>query len=135
MNLKKIKKMKIKLDGKDILEITKALKGGWLDTGKITMFQSLLDGYNPPKAITQGELDYYLDCLYKGMGYVPYPQENVDELMYKAVDDGLLDRWNDGYYKKLVRNVFMGMLAMRGMGGVIVDKEHDFSFLGHPIPR
>lgn len=66
MNSKKKKKMKVKVDSKDVLEIAKALKCGWLDLNKIEMFKNLLDGYNPPKTIKKKELDYYLDCLYKG---------------------------------------------------------------------
>ena len=45
--------MRIKLSSVDILEITKALKGGWLDMDKVTGLKTLLDGYNPPKQITK----------------------------------------------------------------------------------
>ena len=47
------------MNSKDVLEIAKALKCGWLDMGKIESFQSLLDGYNPPKEIKPDELNYY----------------------------------------------------------------------------
>ena len=61
MNSKTKRTMRIKLSSVDILEITKALKGGWLDMDKVTSFKTLLDGYNPPKQITQRQMHYYLN--------------------------------------------------------------------------
>jgi hypothetical protein len=85
--------MKVKLSSKDVLEIAKALKCGWLDMGKITSFQSLLDGYNPPKEIRRDELNYYLDCLHKGWGYTPTSKEQVNETMLQGLDADLLEKW------------------------------------------
>ena len=67
MNYKRGKTMRIKLSSSEILEIAKALKGGWLDMDKIRGFKSLLDGYNPPKEIGQFQMLYFLDCLYDFM--------------------------------------------------------------------
>lgn len=139
MNLKKKKKMKVKLNSRDVLEIAKALKCGWLDMGKISTFQSLLDGYNPPKEIKKKELDYYLDCLYKGWGYIPTDQKQIKEVMLQGLDDDLLGRWGkcieDGIvYKRMVKDAFLGMVAVRALGGTFTDKKPDFSFTSEESP-
>lgn len=125
--------MKIKMNSKDVLEIAKALKCGWLDVGKIASFQSLLDGYNPSKEIKQDELNYYLDCLYKGWGYKPTAKETINEMMLKGLNADLLEKWekhikNDSVYKRMVKEVFLGMIAIRALGGTFSEKELDFSF-------
>lgn len=125
--------MKIKLNSVDVLQIAKALKCGWLDTDKIESFKSLVEGYNPPKEIKKQELSYYLDCLYKGWGYVPTDQKEIQEMMMKDFDSDLLDKWqrqiDDGsIYKRMIRDAFLGMVAIRALGGTFIDKKPDFSF-------
>lgn len=132
--------MKIKVNSKDVLEIAKALKCGWLDMGKIATFQSLLDGYNPPKEIKRDELNYYLDCLYKGWGYKPTDKETVNEMMLQGLDADLLEKWekhikSDRVYKRMVKEAFLGMVAIRALGGTFTDKEPDFSFTGEEKPN
>ena len=107
--------MKIRLSSVDVLQIAKALKCGWLDTDKIASFRSLVDGYNPPREIKQKELDYYLDCLYKGWGYEPTEWEQVKEKMLQGLDGDLLEKWKrqieDGsIYRRFVKDAFIGRL-------------------------
>lgn len=125
--------MKVKVNSKDVLEIAKALKCGWIDMDKIASFKSLLDGYNPPRQIKQDELSYYLDCLYKGWGYTPTNKERVNETMLQGLDADLLEKWEkrieDGsVYKRMVKEAFWGMVAIRALGGTFTDIEPDFSF-------
>lgn len=133
MNSKPKKKMKVKLNSKDVLEIAKALKCGWLDMGKVERSKSLLEGYNPPKQITQEQMGYYLDCLYKGIGYKPNDEAKVMAVMQEGLDKDLLENWQrsieDGSVnKRLVRDAFFGMVAIKAMGGTFDQPEFDFSF-------
>lgn len=133
MNSKPKKKMKVRLNSKDVLEIAKALKCGWLDMGKVERFKSLLEGYNPPREITQKQVSYYLDCLYKGIGYTPNDEAKVMAVMQEGLDKDLLEKWQksieDGsIYKRLVKAAFWGMVAVVAMGGTFSKKEFDFSF-------
>lgn len=140
MNLKKKKKkMKVKLNSKDVLEIAKAMKYGWLDMGKIESFQSLLDCYNPHKEIKRDELSYYLDCLYKGWGYKPTDEGAIKEMMLQGLDDELLEKWqkhieNNSVYRRMVKEAFLGMVAIKALGGTFTDKESDFSFTEEEKP-
>ena len=132
--------MKIKLSSVDVLQIAKALKCGWLDIDKIDSFKSLVEGYNPHKEIKKQELSYYLDCLYKGWGYVPTEQKEVRGMMLKDFDSDLLDKWqrqiDDGsIYKRMVKDAFLGMVAIRALGGTFTDKELDFSFSDDEPPK
>lgn len=132
--------MKMKLNSVDVLQIAKALKCGWLDTNKIASFKSLVEGYNPPKEIKRDELNYYLDCLYKGWGYEPTEWERVKELMLQGLDGDLLEKWKqqieDGsIYRRMVRDAFLGMVAIRALGGTFTDKEPDFCFINDEPPK
>lgn len=132
--------MKVKVNSKDVLEIAKALKCGWLDMDKIASFKSLLDGYNPPREIKRDELNYYLDCLYKGWGYVPTDRKQIEETMLQGLDDDLLEKWeksiDDGsLYKRMVKDAFLGMVAIRALGGTFADIEPDFSFTDKEPPK
>lgn len=132
--------MKIRLSSVDVLQIAKALKCGWLDTDKIESFKSLVEGYNPPKEIKKQELSYYLDCLYKGWGYVPTEQKVIQEMMMKGFDSDLLDKWqqqidNGSIYKGMVKDAFLGMVAIKALGGTFIDKEPDFSFTDAEPPK
>lgn len=135
MNYKPKKKMKVKLNSKDILEIAKALKGGWLDMDKIERFKSLLEGYNPPKEITDEQIKYYLDGLYRGIGYKPTDEAKVIDAIKMSLDKELLETWKESLedgrvYKMLVREAFLGMVAIVAMGGTFEEPEFDFNFLG-----
>lgn len=125
--------MKMKLNSKDILEIAKALKCGWLEMGKVERFKSLLEGYNPPRQITQEQMGYFLDCLYKGIGYKPNDEAKVMAAMQEGLDKDLLEKWRESIedgsvYKRLVRDAFWGMVAIVAMGGTFDQPEFDFSF-------
>ena len=132
--------MKMKLNSLDVLQIAKALKCGWLDTDKIASFKSLVDGYNPPKEISRKELSYYLDCLYKGWGYEPTEWEQVKEKMLQGLDGDLLEKWkrqiDDGsIYRCMVKEAFIGLVAIKALGGTFTDKEPDFSFTDGKPPK
>lgn len=127
------------MNSKDVLEIAKALKCGWLDMEKIASFQSLLDGYNPPKEIKEEEIDYYLECLYQGWGYRPTDKETIKEAILQDLHGELLEKWgnhikNDSVYKRMVKEAFLGMVAIRGLGGTFSEKEPDFSFTNREPP-
>lgn len=126
--------MKVKLESKDVAEIAKSLKNGWLDMGKVAVFQRLIKGYNPPKAITKQEIDYYLDCLQKGWGYIPTTQKEIEQTMRESLPDDLKAEWidqiNDGsIYRNLVKEAFLGLCALKGLGGTFTRIEGDFSFM------
>ena len=132
--------MKIKLSSVDVLQIAKALKCGWLDTDKIASFKSLVDGYNPPKEVSEGELMHYLDCLYKGWGYEPTAWEQVKEKMLQGFDGDLLERWRrqieDGsLYRRMVKEAFVGLIATKALGGTFMDKEPYFGFVNGEPPK
>lgn len=126
--------MKVKLDSKDVLEITKSLKSGWLDMGKVAVFQRLIKNYNPPKEITDSELNYYLDCLQKGWGYKPTDSKEIKQTMLQELPNDLKDEWineiTDGsLYREMVKDAFMGLCAIKGLGGDFTDTGGDFSFM------
>ena len=132
--------MKLKINSVDVLQIAKALKSGWLDTDRIESFKSLVEGYNPPKEIKREELDYYLDSLYNGCGYVPTDKETIKENMLQGLDSDLLEKWeekisNNTVYKTLVKDAFMGMVAIKALGGTFTDKEPDFCFMENDPPK
>ena len=125
--------MKIKLNNADALEIAKSIKGGWLDMSKVSMFQQLIQGYNPARVVTNAQLEHYLNSLYKGWGYTPTSQEEIEEMLMQIPDE-LRDRWADliqdgTIYREMVKSVFMGLCALQGLGGTFSNKEPDFSFM------
>lgn len=138
MNSKPKRTMKVKLSSIDILEISKALKCGWLDMCRVAGFKSLLDGYNPPKEITQRQVDYYCECLYKGLGYTPTDEDTMTRAMLAELPTDLKEEWGESIedgslYKKLVRDAFLGMVAMRALGGKYTPNNGDYGFCGcHP---
>lgn len=139
MNYKREKTMRIKLSSSEILEIAKALKGGWLDMDRIRGFKSLLDGYNPPKEIGQIQLFYFLDCLYSGLGYIPTDEATIKKKLMAEIPTDLKEKWGDEIedgvlYKMLVRDAFFGMVAIVALGGTFEPKEHDFSFCEQDPP-
>lgn len=51
----------------------------------------------------------------------------------------LLEKWKDRIedgqvYKRMVKDAFLGMVAVRALGGTFTDKEPDFSFTGEEEP-
>ena len=133
MKFKPKRTMKIKLSSTEILEIAKALKCGWLDMSKIASFKSLLDGYNPPREITKRQLDYFCECLYNGMGYIPTGRGKFAKMTMAELPTDLKDKWkvsieNGSVYKRLVRDAFFGMVAIKALGGIHTEKVEDFSF-------
>lgn len=130
--------MKIKLSSLDVLQISKALKGGWLDLDKIDTFKSLVEGYNPPKGITDEELSYYLECLHKGYGYIPTPRKEFESQLLPELNNEQLEKWKDGIedgsiYKQFVKRAFIGLVAVRGLGGTFEDVKPVFSFIEEGI--
>lgn len=132
--------MKIRLNNIDVLQIAKALKCGWLDTDKIDSFKSLVEGYNPPKGIKREELNYYLECLFKGWGYEPTNQKQVEDTMLQRLDSDLLEKWRrqieDGsIYRRFVKDAFIGLVAIKALGGTFTAIEPDFSFMEKKPPK
>ena len=125
--------MKIKLSNTDIVEIAKALKSGWLDMSKIASFKTLLDGYNPPKPITKQQLDYFIECLFDGVGYIPNDEPTTKKL-FEQLPPELQERWKVGIdngqlYRTFIKDAFIGMVAFKAIGGKLINKEPDFSFV------
>lgn len=132
--------MKIKLSSVDTLQMAKAIKSGWLDTDKVEALRQLVEGYNPPRAIGSAEFHYYLDYLLDGWGYEPTDIETAREAMLSTLEADMLEKWQqriDDYsvYKRLVKEAFVGLVAIRALGGTFTDKEADFSFLNKKPPR
>lgn len=126
--------MKIKLDSKEVLEVTKTLKSGYIDISKLKPFSRLLRGYNPHTPVTEKEMKYYLDCLKKGWGYTPSNRADVINSINEIDDVNILSQWEDlmkdgTIYEMLVKDAFFGLVALRGLGGVYEDVEPDFSFI------
>ena len=132
--------MKIRLSSIDTLQLAKAIKSGCLDTDKVEALRQLVEGYNPHKSIGSDEFHYYLNCLYDGWGYEPTDIEITTESMLNELEGEELEKWRkriDDYsvYKRLVKDVFVGLVAMRALGGTFTDKEADFNFLNKKPPR
>lgn len=132
--------MKIKLSSVDTLQMAKAIKSGWLDTDKVEALRQLVEGYNPPREVGSEEFHYYLDCLNDGWGYTPTSIEEAREAMLNTLEADLLEKWRqriDDYsvYKRMVKEAFTGLVAIRALGGMFTDKEADFSFINKKPPR
>lgn len=130
--------MKLKIDSVDVLQLAKALKSGWLDTDKVESLKSLVEGYNPPKTVNNQELAYYLDCLYKGWGYKPTDKGTIKEMILQGLDGELLEKWqksieDNTVYRMMVKDAFLGLVAVKALGGTFEAVEADFSFMnGNP---
>lgn len=129
--------MKIKLDSKDVLEIAKSLKNGWLDVSKIATFQRLVRGYNPQKTITDKELNFYIDSLKEGWGYTPTDSKKIQSTLTNELPDELKEEWQeqiqDGtIYRNLIKDAFFGLVAIKGLGGTFTNQAGDFSFMENP---
>lgn len=126
--------MKVRLDSKDVLEIAKSLKCGWLDMDKISIFQRLIQGYNPPKLITNKELEFYLDNLQKGWGYTPTDSKQMKATLMQELPDELKEKWGEqikdgSLYRNLIKEAFWGLVAIKGLGGTFTNQVGDFSFM------
>ncbi len=132
--------MRIKLSSVDTLQMAKAIRSGWLDTDKVEALRALVEGYNPSRAIGSDEFHYYLDCLYDGWGYEPTDIEEARRAMLDTLEADVLERWRqriDDYsiYKRMVKEAFIGLVAIRALGGTFTDKEADFSFINRKPPK
>ncbi len=131
--------MKIKLSSIDVLQISKALKSGWLDLDKIDTFKSLVEGYNPPELIDDKKLAYYKDCLFKGWGYEPTPINEFNEIV-NNLDSDQLSKWEDcikdgRLYSIFVERAFWGLIAIKALGGTFEEVKPDFSFIEDGIKK
>lgn len=132
--------MEIKLSTKDVLELAKAIKSGRLEIDKVERLNSLKENYNPPKKIGDKELEYYLKCLYDGWGYVPIGVREVQEIMLAGLNGEQLEIWKDriedcSVYRRLVKDAFFGLMAVKALGGVFTEKEPDFKFMEQEPPK
>lgn len=134
------RKMKLKINSVDALQIAKALKSGWLDTDKVDSLKKLVEGYNPPREIKKKEVDFYKDCLLKAWGYIPTDQKQVEEITLGGLDEALLNQWQSRIesgqvYRMMVRQAYMGLLAVKALGGKFVEVEPDFGFMDKEPPE
>ena len=100
---------------------------------KVTGLKTLLDGYNPTKQITQRQMHYYCECLYKGLGYTPTDEATINKILLSELPANLKEKGERGIndrsiYKTLVRNAFFGVIAIRALGGSYTPKNEDYSF-------
>ena len=77
---------------------------------------------------------HYLDYLYKGWGYEPRKWEHVKEQVLQGLDGDLLERWRrqieDGsLYRRFVKEAFVGLVAIKALGGTFTEKEPDLGFV------
>ena len=78
--------------------------------------------------------------LVQGWGYEPTEWEQVKEKILQGLDGDLLEKWRqqieDGsIYRRLVKDAFIGLVAVRALGGTFTDKELDFSFADGKLPK
>lgn len=126
--------MEIKLSSIEAAKIIEGLKNGSIDLSQFEGFKTLVEGYNPPKEITDEEVTYYLDCLHRGWGYVPTPRKEMGTALLQDLNDEQLKKWQSGIedgsiYKQLVRDAFFGLVAFKALGGTFEHVEADFSFM------
>lgn len=60
--------------------------------------------------------------------------------MLDTLEADVLERWRqkiDDYsiYKRMVKEAFIGLVAIRALGGTFTDKEADFSFINRKPPK
>lgn len=132
--------MEIKLSAKDILELSKAIKSGRIEIDKVERLKSLKENYNPPMKIGNKELEYYLKCLYDGWGYVPTDSRKIQKMMLEGLNSEQLEKWKDRIedcrvYRRLVKGAFLGLMAIKALGGTYIEKEPDFNFMEQKIPE
>ncbi len=125
--------MKIKLSPNDVLQLSRAIKGGCLDTDKIVCLQQLVKWYNPPEKneVSDDDMMFYLDCLKMGLGFIPNSRESFskyykNELSSNGKHRDTLIEWlsellNGNLYNMLIKDIFMGMIALRAIGGEFVE--------------
>lgn len=128
--------MEINLSVQDILELSRALKNGKLNIDKVSRLRDLKANYRPPKSIGGEELEYYLNLLMRGWGYAPTSskvfaqmllQGDVAEKHKKYIESGRC-------YRQLIKDAFIGLLAIRALGGKFYNVEPDFSFENETPP-
>ncbi len=134
--------MVMKLSNKDVLQLSRAIKKGWLDTTNVECLKQLVGGYNPARDIRQREVNYYLECIYKGLGFKPNSPEafrimsieieKQDKKLYDEFHQVLLD---DTIYKDLIRDIFFGLVALKAIGGTFEDMQPNFEWLNESPPE
>ena len=60
--------------------------------------------------------------------------------MLQGLDGDLLEKWrrqieNGSIYRRMVKEVFIGLVAIKALGGTFTDKEPDFSFADSKPPK
>lgn len=125
--------MEIKLNSNDLLELRKAFAHGYLDIDKVSFLRALKMDYRPLRLIGGGEMDYYLQALYDGWGYVPTSLTDFTEAALQSDEQETIDkveRNSSKLYRRLVQNAFMGLLAIRALGGTFHGKrDPDFDWM------
>ncbi|MCD8295458.1 MAG: hypothetical protein LUE27_09500 [Clostridia bacterium] len=133
--------MKIRLSNADAVQLAKAIKGGCLDTDRVDFLKRLVENYRPIEPINERMFDYYKQCLYRGVGFVPNGEARFEDMCYsiKQIDGEQYNRFenqiNSGQlYRLFIKQIFMGMIALKAVGGEFNLTNPDFGFLDEPIP-
>ena len=88
---------------------------------------------NDLKRTSKRQLDYYKECLYNGIGYIPTDEAVVIQKLEEELPTNLKEKWRENIYdgsiyKGLVKDAFWGMVAMVALGGTFTLKDEDYSF-------
>ncbi len=113
--------MKIRLENKDLLQFSKAIKGGCIDTDKVACLKKIVDNYRPPEYIEDDELKIYLKSLLIGWRLVPATMSDWESLVLNEwADDEVKEKiiavGIDLFYRRLVKRVIIGMLSLSSLG-------------------
>ena len=85
------------------------------------------DGFNS-EVIDDDEMAFYLEQLKDWLGYVPTPEAKVNPMLLKIYGDNAPEeskaRVISGQtYRRLIRSVYIGVIAMQGLGGKFYSQE------------
>ncbi len=111
--------MKIKLSPKDVLQLSKMVRSGCIDTDKVDGLRKLAQGYTPPQKTEHGDYELYMyrKVIGLGLGLLPVPFKEwwnglSDEIMarLRTKDDGKV------FYNNCLEDIFDGVVAMFAIG-------------------
>ena len=85
------------------------------------------DGFNS-EVIDDEEMAFYLEQLKDWLAYVPTPEEIVNPMLLKIYGNNApeesMERVTSGQtYRHLIRSVYIGVIAMQGLGGKFYSQE------------
>ena len=85
------------------------------------------DGFHS-EVIADDEMAFYLEQLKDWLGYVPTPEANVNPMLLKIYGDNASEESKARVicgqtYRHLIRSVYIGVIAMQGLGGKFYSQE------------